>query len=203
MKISRKPSIQSMREFLNSVDEYRDEAPSDDDLAEQRKYQKAVRSYGGKADQERIEKLKHEDERAQGLIMHRSRARKPSRVDLDVEALETRALVFMTMSTTANESCPFGSSCAVCSPHEESVLRRKAPEDVTILHPSLRRIEDEVLHRCDEIPLEKEDIRRNRSRDEAAKCDIENESLCHLHRRLDFVELYNSGWIASSSRRIK
>ena len=201
-KISRKPSIQSMREFLNSVDEYQAETPCDDDLAEQRTYQRAVRSYGGKADQERIEKLKHEDERAQGL-MHRSRARKPSRADLEVEALETRALLFMTMRTTAKESCPFGSSCAVCSPHKKTLPRRKASMDVTILHPTLRRIDDEVLYRCDEFPLEKEDIRRNRSRDKAAKLHIENERLGHLHRRLDFVELYNSGWITSSSRRIK
>ena len=196
---SRVPSIQAMREFLNALDECQPEAPSDDDLAEQRNYQRAIRSYRGKADQERIEKIKHE-ERAQG-VMHRSRARKPSLADLELEALETRALVFMTVRTTSNASCPFGTSCTVCRPIETSVTRKKAPMDATILQPSFRRIEEEVLHRCDEIPLENEDTRRNRSRDKAARLRLENERLGHLHRRLDFVELYNKGWILSSSSR--
>jgi hypothetical protein len=198
--ISRKPSTQSLRDFLNAVADYRPEAPSEDDRVEQRNYQRAIRSYSGKADQERIEKLRHEEEREHGML-HKYRARKPSPEDLERKDLETRSVLFITVRAW-DASCLFGRFCSICSVNEKSVTT-KAPPCTTVLHPSVRRVDEDILSRGEEMLVENKDSRRKRSRDKASLRGVEMEGLGHLHRRLDFVEQYNNGWIFSSSRRRK
>lgn len=198
--MSRKPSIQSLREFLKAVDDHRTESPSEEDLAELRNYQRVLRSYSGKADQERIEKLRHEEQRDQG-VLYRSRARKPSPEDLELADLETRSVLFMHVSGV-DTSCLFGTSCIICRVNEK-LVGTNASLDATILHPSIRRVDENLLLMNEETTVENLRSRRNRSRDKASRRHAEAERLGHIRRRLDFVEQYNKGWIVSSSRRRK
>lgn len=189
------PSLDSVREILGAVGDNIADPLTDDDLAEQRNYQRAIRSYNGKADQERIEKLRHEESRE----IFVSRGRKPTPSESELLAFENRP-VHIVSEDWNNTPCHLGPKCEVCT-RTDQCNSSTSSNNEAIYHPSARLVDVAEMFQGDEHS--QDEGRRNRLKEREQRKQIDIYMLREFYRKVDFIEQYNNGWLIASSKRSK
>jgi hypothetical protein len=194
------PQISTLCELQESVNAMVDEQPvgttthDEDILNEQKTFIRAMRTYSGKADQERIEKTKHEEERTLQLreLEYRNRGKKLSAEEVEFVNFENRPALFFD-SPSETKKCRLGVSCNICANHEDSSA--SIQPDV-VFHPTVKRVDDSYFGECAEPGT-----RRSRTQERSIQRELAVDTLMSLQHRINFVEQYNQGWIVTSKRR--
>lgn len=161
----------------------------DEEVADEVKtYQRAIRSYNGKADQERIEKREHEEDRMLQIreFEYRSRGKKFTAEEIELSNFESRPVIFAPLSES-DDGCKFGNECSICGNGKQ---QGNVGQASLIFHPSYSLVSDKCSEEDD---------------DEVAQGNgyLESpfEDLKILQKRLEFVGQYNAGLIVTNSRR--
>ncbi|CAJ1951496.1 unnamed protein product [Cylindrotheca closterium] len=166
---------------------------SDEEIVKEEKSRTRIaRGYKRKADQEKIEKKHHEDERLLLLreFEYANRNKKPSAAEIEMERFESRPIQMVDHSSNEGkrERCQLDTSCSLCKPAALSKL--SAPSDdgeVTIIHnPKTRRV--------DLYAIKDEDSHRG-SLLEGDSGDASLRSLMEMKHILAFIEKYKTGMI--------
>jgi len=163
-------------------------------MEEQKAFQRAIRTYGSKADQERIEKREHEEERVLQLreLEYERRGKKLSSEEVELVKFESRPATFVPPAA-GNSVCRFGPSCSICEHDPEGNPDARA---TLIFHPSYRRVDNDYLKLDPD-----QTIRRSRTKERYLQKEEAREELKLLQQRLDFVEQYNNGFLETKGRR--
>lgn len=179
--------------ILTSVEEEPEGEWDNDDVEEQKAYVRVLRTYSGKADQERIERRQHEEERELQLraLHYRNRGKKLSAEEMELSSIESRPIVFCLPSEQS--LCNFGNSCLIC---KGDVIQCPDMRPNVIFHPSFKRMDDTFF----EADLET-GARRSRTKERFLQRELTVETLKQLYHRITFIKQYNNGWIVTERRR--
>lgn len=167
----------------------------DDEVQEEHKtYQRAIRTYSGKADQERIEKREHEEERALQLreLEYKSRGKKPSAEEVELASFECRPMLFFPPKGRTSV-CKFGKSCTICDNDSEVCANGGAS---VIFHPSYKKVDHNYF-----VANPESTSRPSRTLERSCQKEQAMEDLKMLQQRLEFVEQYNTGFLVAKGRR--
>ncbi len=187
-------TISALQEsILAAIEEQPECEWEEGDLEEHKTYLRAIRTYSGKADQERIEKRQHDEERELQLreLHYKNRGRKASAEEMELLNMESRPIIFG--SSCEKNSCKLGNSCTICRGGCAQMLE---PDTGVILHPAYKRVEGMFLDSDF-----KTDARRSRTRERFQQRELAVESLKRLHHRISFIQQYNNGWMITEKRR--
>jgi hypothetical protein len=188
----------------------------DDDIAfEEKEYSKAIRSYRGKSDQERIEKKDHDEKRKleiREFEYYTTRGHKKlTPLQIDMKTIGQRPINFLRVNEGLPkdlEACPYGIQCPICTPvlHAES---GRCFEKETVVLPRFRRVDDEGSYLPPiEVSVVNEELpaRRGRERRWAqlkSQKSISALKLAELYNTLGFVDVYNGGLITGRGTAAK
>jgi hypothetical protein len=187
-------TVCDLQESVNAaVNEQPVDTRDEDMLHEQKAFIRALRTYSGKADQERIEKTKHEEERILQFreLEYRNRGKKPSAEEAEFVNLENRPALFNSLPET--QKCKVGESCNICAYHQDSTARI---EPGVIFHPTVKRVDDNYFTESAEPGA-----RRSRTLERSLQRELAIDTLVSLQHRINFVGQYNQGWIVTNKRR--
>jgi hypothetical protein len=171
----------------------------EEDNAVKKAYLRIVRGYQGKADQEKIEKKLHEEERQLKLREYQYKfghvKKTPDEVEL--RKVEKRPLHFVTESQQWNQAekngCKIGKDCIACGHVEESAVTQVHP----IINPRFRMIDLDKLH---EVENEQDNKggkigRKSRTAELNAQKRNAARALSEIRYTLQFIDTYNDGLI--------
>ncbi|KAL3931176.1 MAG: hypothetical protein SGBAC_011429 [Bacillariaceae sp.] len=173
-----------------AIDKERVRIYSDEEIVKEEKSRTRIaRGYKRKADQEKIEKKHHEDDRLLLLreFEYANRNKKASAAEVEMERFETRPIQMVGQSSDERktECCQIDASCSLCKPADLPKL--PAPSDdieVKIIHnPTFRRVD------LDSVQDEYTESLRADNGDDSLR------SLMEMQHTLAFVEKYNKGMI--------
>jgi hypothetical protein len=168
----------------------------EDDMEEHKSYTRAIRTYNGKADQERIERREHEEQRELQLreLHYKNRGKKRSAEEQELLNLESRPILFSSSEMDETSPCQFGPTCMVCEGAYEEHSNYRSE---SIILPSVKRMDADFFD---------EDVtpgsRRSRTKIRSMQREVAVEKLNLLHHRLCFVARYNDGWINTDRRML-
>jgi hypothetical protein len=191
------------------IDDNGVDANDDDEiLAEHRAYVRIVRGYNGKADQERIEKNEHEEQRLLKVreFEYWNKGKKLSPEEEELSRLETRQIRFVQRggaTSSGRKECRFGVNCLLCKP--PGTVNLKLPTDdkgsPSILNPGFQKKGIDDVEDPEEVGNPK--ARRSRTAELRKQRRISVLHLKEMYNTLDFIEKYNAGWIKTTGNRRK
>ena len=161
-------------------------------VKEQKAFIRAIRTYNGRADQERIEKRNHEMERMLQLrqLEYQHRGKKPSAEEVEFFDFVQRPAMYALPLRT--RKCRLGKSCNICANQQAySTTQREV-----ILHPSVKRVDASCDGECVELGT-----RRSRTHERSLQQELLGDALTSLQHRINFIERYNQGWIVTNKRK--
>lgn len=188
-------SISSLQKsILETIEEQPPHEWDEDDTEEHKCYGRAVRTYNGKADQERIERREHEEQRELQLreLHYKNRGKKRSAEELELLNLESRPIVFASSEIDKSFRCRFGPTCMVCEGVYEDHSDQRSE---AIVLPPFKRLDDDFFDEDVQTG-----IRRSRTMVRSMQREVAVEKLTILHHRSCFVARYNDGWINTERR---
>eukprot|EP00980_Cylindrotheca_fusiformis_P017616 scaffold5517_cov135-Cylindrotheca_fusiformis.AAC.46 len=200
-------TISALRECIDRIMEGKDNAACTDEeiVREEKAHSRIARGYKRKADQERIEKSHHEEERLRDLLEYEylTRNKRPTPEEDEYEALESRPFRFINRWSPAgkrnSKSCTLGASCSLCAatPANYELVsnnRRKTNPESFIHNPRFRNVLLDYAG-CFSEPQHFE----SRSASSAAEMrelpKVPRQKLEEMGHTIDFIETYNKGLI--------
>lgn len=199
-------TINALRECITDVIEAEYEKPSTDvDIKKEEKaHIRIARGYKRKADQEVIEKRKHEEERLLRLREYEylTRNTKATDEDMEYEELETRPFRFGYQWPHAirnKKSCKLGACCSLCgeiAANDTSVPmnQRHNQGDPSIQNPRFRNVSLDDMDDDDEV-VKPKSRRPSRAAELLSLRTVSLQKLEEMRHILDFIESYNNGLI--------
>ena len=180
------------------------EGSSDEEATAVKKaYLRIVRGYQGKADQEKIEKKVHEEERQLNLREYQYNFRKVKKTqdEVELQKVEKRPLHFVTESQwnqAEKNGCKIGKDCIACGHVEENEVTQVAP----IINPRFRMINLDKLHEveCEQDKAEKIG-RKSRTAELNAQKRGASRALSEIRYTLQFIDTYNEGLIKTKRKK--
>lgn len=173
----------------------------DEIVLEEKEYSRALRSYRGKSDQERIEKKDHEEKRKleiREFEYYRTRGKKKlPPMEIETKIIPKRHLNFIRGDEGLPhdlEPCPFGIDCLICAPILQSTSGslEKGVREEEIFNPIFRRVDEETYLPVDSAPMQKRMSRREENCSQKTASALK---LAELYNTLAFIEEYNKGLI--------
>ena len=209
-------TIESLKAELSQIiiDNDIDEEEDEEILADKRAYGRCQKSYTGKADQERIEKNNHEEQR---LLKVRefefyNNGKKRKRVAPEEEELQLfecrpiRAEKRGGATATDRKKCGFGADCLICR-HSARDLKVNDSDkgNLSVFNPGFQRkkIDDVVDSDDDEDGAEDAKSRRSRIAEMNKQKKRSVMELQELMNTIDFIERYKSGLINTEGKKRK
>jgi hypothetical protein len=211
---TRESLMKSIKEIIDDDD---GNGSSDEEaLLEDKAHVRIVKGYNGKADQERLEKNEHEEQRKNKLRKHEymMRGKKATPEDKELARLETHPFYFATQGETprgTRKPCKYGKDCFMCRPVEQD--DQPTPADASsgtapaIYNPRFRRVDldevDDVAGQLEEHSRNGKSHRRSRTAELNSQRKESVKKLKELYHTLAFLEKYNTGLINTPGKSKK
>lgn len=164
---------------------------------------KIVRGYQGKADQEKIEKKVHEEERQLKLREYQYKFGhiKKTQEEVELIKMEKRPLHFVTESQwnqAEKKGCEIGKDCIACGHVEASEVTQ-----VSLLNPRFRMIDLDKLHEveCEHDNKGEKGGRKSRTAELNAQKRSAARALSEIRYTLEFIDTYNEGLIKTKRKK--
>lgn len=209
-------TTESLKESIKTiVDGDGGDCSSDEEAKLERKaHFRIAKMYQQKADQERIEKREHEEDRILKVREYEylNRTKKTSPEEIEYKQLDWQSFQFVAYNEENKADrwrCKFGENCSLCGPFNEKydsvAISENKFQSTAVYHPRFRKVDLDDVVEDDVVDNESENAvnrrRRNRTAELHSQRKASAKKLNEMYHTLDFIEKYNSGLIFTPGKR--